>query len=93
MACELAPGPFSCSLEASRKQCLRQSPTDKGAFVEVLVSREVPANRWRKELRCIRVGKNNAYLYPHPSPMAAQLRTKRDFSLPIISPVGKRESM
>lgn len=47
-----APAPLNHVSGAPRKHCLRQSPMDSRASVEVKVSsREVPAHRWSKKIQ------------------------------------------
>lgn len=50
VACELPLASLGHGPGSPREYCLRQSPMDERAFVEIYVfSREVPARQWKKQ--------------------------------------------
>lgn len=66
---ELVLAPLSHGLGAPGKYCLRQSPPDESAFVEVLVSREIPAYYWTKNYNVGGTGEGNDFTHiSHPTP-------------------------
>ena len=99
MAHESAPASLSCVPGAPGKHCLRQSPTEEKAFVEVQVSRkEVPAHQWNNNKKTQiwthwRGLRGIVWLHPrYPSPKAAQLRP-REILLAVISTGGESDRL
>lgn len=91
---QAAPAPLACSLGAPGDHCLRQSPTNKKAFVEAHVSKgKVPAHCWnnnnKKKYKFghIGEGKNSLTLPTSPSPQGSTAQGQ------VISPTGENEGM
>ena len=93
VACERTPIHLSHYPGSSKKCCLRQSPPDIWAFVEVQVFQQRSYNiSWKKKkynFVALEKVEETVWLYLHYPSKAAQLSTKTELLTPWFLPWGK----